>query len=925
MPLLPAPDTDWPELDRLLDEALDLPAERRAAWLDTLPPATARHAPALRRLLDAHDRAAVSDWMSAPPRLETVAGDPGAPSPGDAVGPYRLIEELGRGGMATVWLAERSDGQLNRRIALKLPHRSWAPGLAERMVRERDILATLEHPRIARLYDAGIDGSGRPYLALEAVSGLPIDRHCQQRALDVRARLRLVLQVAEAVSYAHGRLVIHRDLKPSNLIVSDDGQVHLLDFGIARLLDGDGIDSAPGDLTRAAGQALTPDYASPEQVAGLPLSTASDQYSLAVVAYELLCGRRPPAPRRTDGDVAPVDLVPASRCTADPAVRRLLRGDLDAILAQALRGDPRRRYPSVDAFAEDIGRWLRGEPVRARPDTWAYRARRFLGRHRWPVAAASVAAVALAATAAVAVWQAQRAVQERERAQDVRDFIASLFQNADPNHGGQAGITARDLLQRAEARIDAELAGRPDTAAELLLVVGESLFRLDDVAGATRVIDRAAALTAPRPPTDLLRLRADRLRAELMVEGGQIAPARDLIEQVLQRTNPRDREQALLRVGALQVRAMTAYNLDDAEGTMRHAQAAATLSESMLGEAHVDTLASWMLVAYYARLVDQDDQALAAARRAVELADRHFARVPNLQASLARAVLARTQAESGQLDVGIAGLRAVRQQVARDFGPRSSTAQWLAVELADLLDRRGDLHAAVVLLRETVGADTDLPPRVQAERVHNLGYQLLSVRSPEAAGVLRDAVARWQQEVGPTHAHTLTARTYLALALAGTGDRAGALQAWPEVAEPGDWEHRQAAELWRRLGDPGRQWAHAQTLATAAADAKATPLSRARNARALALALVARGEPAKALPWAEQALRDYAAAQPKVTPDQADVFVARAAAQQALGQATSARASLRDAAAFWDDFDATNADARAVRKRLRQAGGPPVH
>ena len=241
---------------------------------------------------------------------------------GALVGPYRLLRELGVGGMGSVWLAERADGTLKRQVALKLPRASWARGLAERMARERDILASLEHPNIARLYDAGTDAQGRPFLALEYVEGQPIDVYCSERALSIRQRLQLLLEVASAVTFAHSRLVVHRDLKPSNILVTADGQVRLLDFGIAKLMEGDRTQET--QLTQMAGRALTLDYASPEQIRGEPIGTASDVYSLGVVAYELLAGAKPYKLKRgsaaeLEETIATVDAPLASATAADPA------------------------------------------------------------------------------------------------------------------------------------------------------------------------------------------------------------------------------------------------------------------------------------------------------------------------------------------------------------------------------------------------------------------------------------------------------------------------------------------------------------------------------------------------------------------------------------------------------------------------------
>ncbi|MBN8489698.1 MAG: serine/threonine protein kinase [Burkholderiales bacterium] len=353
----------WQRLRALLDHSLALPAEARAAWLAALPADDAALREPLQRLLTLSE--AEAGRLESLPILDHIGPEPLAP--GQVIGPYRLLRPLGQGGMAEVWLAEHLQLLQGRQVALKLPFaQAWRSGLADRFARERAILATLSHPNVARLYDAGVDDQGRPWLALELVQGQPLDLHCQQAGLDVPARIGLMLQVLDAVAYAHASLVVHRDLKPANILVGQDGQVRLLDFGIARLLD-EGV-AEESELTREVGRALTVPYAAPEQLAGGPIGTAADIYSLGVVLFELLSGARPyRLDRGTRGELeqAVLHAEPrrASEAAVTPALRRALRGDLDTILATALQKDPRQRYPSVDALADDLRRHLpyRGE------------------------------------------------------------------------------------------------------------------------------------------------------------------------------------------------------------------------------------------------------------------------------------------------------------------------------------------------------------------------------------------------------------------------------------------------------------------------------------------------------------------------------------------------------------------------------------
>ncbi len=415
---------EWSAISQLLDEALALLPQERAAWLESLCGDKARHRATLRALLQTQSDLEEDDFLQTlpplvPPAAQAIAADLTEPRAGELVGPYRLIRELGRGGMGLVWLAERSDGVAARRVALKLPRQAWGRALAERLAREREILAGLEHEHIARLYDAGTDSLGRPFIAMQHIEGEAIDAYCERRGLGLTDRIALLLQAMEAVAHAHARLVVHRDLKPGNVLVSAEGRVTLLDFGVAKLLQ-DGLTGATA-LTEFAGRALTPDYASPEQIRGEPLGTASDVYSLGVLAYELLARAKPY--RLTRGTAAEleesitlVDPPAASDAAPTPALRKALRGDLDAILGKALKKSVMDRYPSVDAFALDLRRHLRGEPVLARPDSKAYRVAKFVGRHRLAVAMGAGAAVSLLAGGAVAAWQAHVAGEQAQRA-----------------------------------------------------------------------------------------------------------------------------------------------------------------------------------------------------------------------------------------------------------------------------------------------------------------------------------------------------------------------------------------------------------------------------------------------------------------------------------------------------------------------------
>ena len=527
----------WPEVSALFDDALALTAAERPAWLAALAVDRPAAAAALRDLLAAH---ATADDIAAPTG-ELLAAALGAHVqtllPGSEIGIYRLVAPLGEGGMAAVWEAEQLQG-VHRRVALKLPHAGIeAPAaMARRFESERDLLAGLEHPHIARLYDAGVSAAGQPFLAMELIGGQPITRHAA--ALPMRRRLVLFLQVLSAVSFAHGRLVMHRDLKPSNILVTATGQVKLLDFGIARLLGE--ADAAPGrDSGAAASQAFTPDCASPEQLAGAPLSAASDVYSLGVVLYELLAAQRPYALDRQDA--TPLAAQLAAKFVPPPSMaahgqRRALAGDLDAIVARAMALDPGVRYASAEALAADIRRQLDGLPVLARGDDRRYRAGLFLRRHRVPLAAGALVVLALATGLGVALWQADVARGQAQRAIAVQRFLVQIFNASRPEQAQGREVSAKSLLDQGTRRLEVELGDQPAVRAELHREIGTIYTTLGDNAQARRHLEQALVLYGQLGTLDSeAALDAAFLQFEVMKEEMQFDAARQAAGRLLQR------------------------------------------------------------------------------------------------------------------------------------------------------------------------------------------------------------------------------------------------------------------------------------------------------------------------------------------------------------------------------------------------------
>jgi eukaryotic-like serine/threonine-protein kinase len=447
---------DWKRLSPLLDVALDLAPPERAAWLAALPAEHADLRESLAELLAGRAAVETDDFLNRLPEFSAV---PSALTlgPESIVGPYRLLRELGVGGTSSVWLAERVDHSIQRKVALKLPHLGLVDrGIAERIARERQILAGLEHPNIARLYDAGVDERGRPYLALEYVDGVPPDEYCRSASLDICAKLALFLNILRAVAFAHARLIVHRDLKPNNILISQDGEVRLLDFGIARLLLPD--NAGVTQHTIAGASALTPAYAAPEQFTGKAVTVATDVYSLGVILFEMLTGASPYSPAGQslgayEQEVLYVEPPLPSR-VAPPAEVSDLRGDMDAIVAKALEKSPGDRYASVEAFARDVEHYLAREPVSARPRKFGYVARKFLRRNAVSVGIAFAGVLILSVALGVAAWQWRDA--ERQRAIAVERLAnsqaAGMFTSTVLIEGMQPGesLSFEQLIARSE-------------------------------------------------------------------------------------------------------------------------------------------------------------------------------------------------------------------------------------------------------------------------------------------------------------------------------------------------------------------------------------------------------------------------------------------------------------------------------------------
>jgi len=526
----------WARVSPLLDEALDLEPASLEPWLNLLSTREPAIAATVRVLLERQAAIESAEFLDQFPSLEGLdvpeespAGIAGLTA-GARVGPYVLEEPIGRGGMGTVWRASGGAGVHRPVVALKLLHAgAYGPDLIERFARERDILASLEHPNIARLYDAGVADNGQPYLALEFVAGEPLDRYCDARHLGVRQRLQLFRRILEAVAFAHGRLVVHRDLKPTNVLVTASGEVRLLDFGVAKLLRESGIGEA-GETAMSV-RVMTPRYAAPEQVAGTTITTATDVYALGVILYESLTGRSPYRLKRESPgafEVAILDAEPAPpsqaialdaaglRAATPRRLRTLLRGDLDTIVLKVLKKQPHERYATVDALIQDIDNWLAGEPVLAHRDSTWYRTRKFLRRNSLFAYSTAAVLLALSAGLTAALWQARIARNEARTAQVVQDFLRDIFRansldQQDPEKG--RSTTAAELLDIGARKIDTALQDAPQAKLRVVETLAQMYEELELTERAAVLYRKRVALArevfganAPAVAAALLRL-----------------------------------------------------------------------------------------------------------------------------------------------------------------------------------------------------------------------------------------------------------------------------------------------------------------------------------------------------------------------------------------------------------------------------------
>ena len=783
---------DWSRIAELVDEGLALVPAARATWLEKLARSDPAIASTVRRLMEA--RVAETDTIGSVPRPGALL----AHRSGERVGPYVLLELLGSGGMGEVWLARRDDGALKRDVALKLPLRDpRRRDVALRFARERDILASLEHPSIARLYDAGV-ANGQPYLAMERVQGQHITGYADAVGLDVDGRLELFLQVLAAVQYAHANLVLHRDLKPSNVLVTDDGQARLLDFGVATLLEPEGP-AADSALTRASGRPLTPGYASPEQILGNPLSTASDVYSAGVVLFELLTGSRPyqldggsPAelasailatqPSRPSDSVN--EMLAPARGSTPAKLRRRLAGDLDDILLRALAKQPAARYPSATAFADDIRRSLERVPLEARSTSRVYRVERFVSRHRWMVLASVAVACALVASTTFAIAQTRQARAEKRMAQAearnaraVRDFLIEVLSAADPATPGKKpprDTTVQEAVDAAAASIGSALSDAPREKVSVLTTLAGIYSSLDMPDRSMELFQQALAVAEkeriPNPEQAEVLVRL----ANAAMFAGRFDESRSWLERAERVFTALGDETSESFAQSLKIRGnlVRRGNNPDLKAGVALLERATALFRERYPESD-GRLGALFFLAQTLRASNIPVRAETVADEAVAVvAGRSAAGYERPNAYSLRAVI---RDSNGKLAEANADFIQAHQGYLQTTGPSHFlTVQNQGLQGMTLLEMGGHRDEALASVRASAEALTRVRPGspTHAQSVERLGVALLRVGRPEQAiPALEEARALWAKRGEAVYrvAPTLS----LAEARAALGDVAG--------------------------------------------------------------------------------------------------------------------------------------------------------
>ena len=815
--------SEWRRLDELLEPLLDLEPEAARSALDRLEAADQplrsrlEHALAAARAEDGRlASSAAESWpeLVAPP---TPGAPPSAESgigAGTIIGHWRITGQLGSGGMGTVYAVERADGLYQQSAALKLLRVGLDdPGARERFARERQILARLEHPAIARLLDGGVAADGRPYLVLERVDGEAITAWCDRRRKSVTQRLELFLGVLEAVDFAHRNLVVHRDVKPSNVLVTESGEVKLLDFGVAKLL---AEDEGAEPTREPFGTPLTPQFASPEQITGAPVTTASDVYSLGLLLFELLAGDRPyrltsRSPLEIERQIVRGSTTPPSsvavgagengaslRNTTVPRLRRQLAGDLDAVVLRALAKEPQRRYRSAAELRGDLEAHLAGRPVAARPDSLAYRGRKFVSRHRVGVAAAlglSLALVAALATLIYALVQSRARLAEANRAEAIERVLLGMFSEIDPDQARGREVTLREVVDRGVARSVTELRDQPRTRADLLLTLGAIYRRLALYDRSRPMLEEALEITrreygdgspqTGRVLTELgdLHYWQDDYESSLVLQRRALAAFLSAGEKYRKET-----ASARFNVG---VALRQLGRLDEA---LAEELRALELERGLSGEASLEYAAVASGVSLTLHSLSREEEALPYGQQALAVFRARLG-ATHPKVADARENVGLVLSALGRYDEAEAELReslAVRRRV---FGESHPEVLESMNSLASVLAAAGKWPEARELRERAVELARRLYPQASsslATNVNNLA--VLCYRQGDfvcAERGFREAVEAWSRSFGDDHPDTVSGRNNLGMTLLGEG-RAG--EALPELEAALEQRRRQFGE-----------------------------------------------------------------------------------------------------------------------------------
>jgi serine/threonine protein kinase len=833
----------WQRLEELFSQAIDLPESERESFVRRECADDAALCQEVLGLI------ACDTGQSTGPLTHAVGAAIDATSRdrrrailGTLVGNYSLVSVLGHGGTGNVYLGERADKQYTAKVAIKIVDTATShPELGVRFRAEQQILASLNHPNIARLLDAGETPTGAPYLAMEYVQGEPLDKYCDERSLGLTPRLELFLQICSAVQYAHQNLVVHRDLKPANILVTAEGTPKLLDFGIAKLLD-TSQEAAAQMLTRMNDRLLTPEYASPEQIHGRPVTTASDVYALGVVLYELLTGLRPYVIPVTAGQLELERLI----CVLDPArpsaavrraivtpppdevdirtlaalrgvpnperLARRLMGDLDAIVLRALRKEPEHRYGSVEQLAADIRRFLAREPVLARQGNWVYYSQRFLRRHAFGVATVTIFIVLLVVFSVMTSLQAQRiamerdrATQESERAEIVSSFMLQVFSSADPFESQGQQINARELLDRAGRRIQGDLNQQPEVRARLLEAMGRAYRRQLLTDKAIEFLNDALAVRRRIPEAG--RTHEASILAELAIalrDAGQFEQSDRASRQALELTR------AIATQGSINYARLLADvgRMEHARGNValadKYLQQSATLMRQLRGPQDRE-LAAVLFDISAVNLWKND--LIAAERYAREVTAIYRSTLPELHPDRVEADLQLGEIlfNLSRLDEAATLLGSALVAQRKLYGESSSRAANTLVTLALVRQAQDRLEDAEQLASEAL--------RVQTQSVgpahYSVGYFLTILGSialergqaDQAERELRAALSVFTEStLPPDHQYIAAAEHFLGEALLAREE----LPAAEAIL-------RQAVDRWRRAGAPAMRVARSES------------------------------------------------------------------------------------------------------------------